>query len=596
MSGYFPELTLAAAVVIAVVIGWHALLRTHRERSATAGLPRRIVRWHLGHHWSGQAITDAGWHRPGRRALTATGHARRFWYRPQKHRMMIRVAETEGPLLAAWGMVFYPLPTLVVLGGCVLAAIGFAGLRICRAVHRRRHRRNWLMPLHKTLSPMLNIPLANKPETYLQVARDRSSASVALPVAYRSQKEMARLEAAVSDTLGIEAPEVTWDKSGAKPVVTFSKAITPPKVTLDDVRAALEQAGADDIVVGLGKRHVPVTASLHGDSPHLGLSMGSGAGKSGTARFIGAQVMHKGGITLWLDVKRISHPWVSKGRLPNAAYAKTPEQIHRALVWLGAELDRRNDVADTAVDIEGTVHADVGPRLLVVLEELNLLEPKLQAYWRDHGGAGPSPALEALAAVSAAGRQVRINLLLIGQRLSAKVTGGGDSRENIGIRIMGRYTEPTWKMLAGEFPMPPPDDTPGRVQVVTSRVTEAQVAWLTGAEAVALATNRTLTPCPAGMPGICGLPDPGVTEPLPELPPAQTPLMSPGSPPAGVIAPDDGVSLAEACDLEILPVKLPTAKVWRRRYPEFPRPVGLDGLTHLYDPEQLHQFALSRRK
>lgn len=588
---------LALAAVIAAGIAVTAVLHEHRERTAAHGLPRRIVRWHLGLAHHGQPVTDAGWNRPGRRALTATGHARRFHYRPQKHRMMIRVAETEGPLLLGYGLLFWRDVTLGVLAALVLAGIGYGGYRAWRAAQRRRFRRSWLFPLHQTLSPMLNIPLASRPESYLTVAHDRSSASVALPVAYRSAREMERLEAAVSAALAIEAPEVTWDRSGAKPVVTFTRALTPPRVTLHDVREALEAAGPDDIVLGLGKRHSVVSVNLHGDSPHLALSMGSGAGKSAAARFIAAQLMHKGGICLFIDPKLTNHPWVTGGsRLPNAAWAGSDEEVHNALVWLGRELRRRNQVALAAMDIEGNVRADVGPRLLVVIEELNLLAPRLRAYWRASGDGSPSPAVEALAAVSAAGRAARINLLPIAQRLSAAVMGGGDARTNVGIRILGRYDPQAWNMLAGEFPMPPVDDTPGRVQVVTSKVTECQVALLSGAEAVRFATDGVLTPCPAGMPGVCGLPDPGVTGTSPELPPAETPPMSPGSPPPGVIPPASGIPLREACERGILPVGVATAKVWRRRYRDFPAPVAHDGMTQLFDPGELHQFAQSRRK
>jgi hypothetical protein len=56
------------------------------------------------------------------------------------------------------------------------------------------------------------------------------------------------------------------------------------------------------------------------------------------------------------------------------------------------------------------------------------------------------------------------------------------------------------------------------------------------------------------------------------------------------------MSLRDACDLGILPVGLTTAKTWRKRYKEFPAPVAFDGITHLFNPEQLHEFALSRRK
>lgn len=594
------DLALFALVVIviaAVVIVARAILREHHGRNKAHGLPMRIVRWHLGIHWTGQPMTDAGWNRRGVKALNPTGHAPRFWYRPQKHRVAIRFAQTEGPLAVLWAMAFYADFAVVAVSALMLAALAWWCWRAYHAVQRRRFRRSWLHPLHKTLSPILDVPLANKPESYLLVPADRSSATVALPVGYRPAKEKERIERAVADALGLESPEVEWQLSGAKPQVEFRRSITPPRVSLEQLADAIKAAGPDELVLGLGKRHQAVSADLHSDSPHVALSMGSGAGKSTAARFVGAQVMFKGGITLWLDVKRISHPWVTGGRLPNAAYAKTPEQIHRALVWAGGELDRRNDVADAATDIEGRVHADVGPRLLVVIEELNLLIPKLRAYWRVYGGDGPSPAIQALADVSAAGRQVRMNLLLIAQRLSAAATGGGDSRENIGTRILGRYSPQAWAMLAGEFKMPAPDDTPGRVQVVTSKVAECQIAGLSGAEAIRLSTSGIVSACPDGMPGICGLPDSdsGVINNYQALPPAETGGLTPGSPGAESSFLVDGISLKEACELGILPVGQATAKTWRRRYKQFPEPVALDGLTQLFDPEALHEFAQARR-
>ena len=88
--------------------------------------------------------------------------------------------------------------------------------------------------------------------------------------------------------------------------------------------------------------------------------MGSGAGKSVTARFFGAQMLYLGAILLILDPKRISHMW-ARG-LPNVAYARDDEELHNALLWLAAEADRRNRVADMAADIEGRVNANVGPR------------------------------------------------------------------------------------------------------------------------------------------------------------------------------------------------------------------------------------------
>ena len=102
-----------------------------------------------------------------------------------------------------------------------------------------------------------------------------------------------------------------------------------------------------------------------------------------------------------------------------------------------------------------------------------------------------SPALDALDEVMFTGRQVRVNVLMIGQRLSAEATGGGDARENLAALIFARYRPSTWKMLVPDIPMPPPTRHVGRVEVVTDSVRQTQVAFLTGAEARS-------SPCRAG--------------------------------------------------------------------------------------------------
>ena len=58
------------------------------------------------------------------------------------------------------------------------------------------------------------------------------------------------------------------------------------------------------------------------------------------------------------------------GVLPRACQGLEP--------WLQGEVDRRYDVADADADIEGEVHANVGPRIFVVVEELNTTQALLR--------------------------------------------------------------------------------------------------------------------------------------------------------------------------------------------------------------------------
>ena len=101
------------------------------------------------------------------------------------------------------------------------------------------------------------------------------------------------------------------------------------------------------------------------------------------------------------------------------------------------------------MNAKGDILGDVGPPLWIIAEELNLATPRLKQYWasiRDKEDPKRSPALDGMAAVSFAGRAVKMHLIVIGQMLTAASLGGGDVRENIGVRMLARYTANSWKM------------------------------------------------------------------------------------------------------------------------------------------------------
>ena len=271
--------------------------------------------------------------------------------------------------------------------------------------------------------------------------------------------------------------------------------------------------------------------------------------------------------------------------LPNCAQAKTREQAAELLLWLDFLRKRREELADAHADDEDEIGVDIGPRILLIFEEANLTVGPLRK-------ASPE-ALDAYADLFYAGRQVKINVLAIAQRLSVRTTAGGDARESVGARLMGRYTPQSWKMLCSEHKMPEPDDRPGRLQVVTSEVHECQAADLSGAEARELATPGTLTPCPPGMPYRCGL-DPGVTVKPITAPPGETGSLTPVSPGPGSPPAIDGIGLADISALRVVPMTKAALKTARRRDGTFPQPVGYQSQTALYDPEEISMWYARR--
>ena len=111
-------------------------------------------------------------------------------------------------------------------------------------------------------------------------------------------------------------------------------------------------------------------------------------------------------------------------------------------------------------DIYGNLTGSPGPRLVVFLEEQNLMMNRLQAYWSEllaEDKALPkdmrenlpavSPAIRGFEAASYAGRELKVHLCFVAQRFTAEAAGGGAKgasvRMNAGIAAARRVTTTT---------------------------------------------------------------------------------------------------------------------------------------------------------
>ncbi|MFG1871884.1 helicase HerA domain-containing protein [Micromonospora arborensis] len=278
----------------------------------------------------------------------------------------------------------------------------------------------------------------------------------------------------------------SWHQVGPKVRARWTVRKRPPaQVGQAHVLQHFPRLAEWEFYIGQGAGDVPVTISLRDDSPHIAESAGSGAGKSVLAQLIAVQVLARGGRVVILDRKG-SHRW-ALGQA-GVDYCSRPEQMHDALVRLAVLADERNTLA-----MHEDEDWDCGPRTLVICEELNATIGQLANYWaaaREKGDPKRSPAIAALADLLFMGRSAKVNVLAIAQMLTARAIGGPEARENFGIRCLARYTANNWKMLVPEAAMPRASRTLGRWQVVIGgQATEVQVAYLTTAQARALATS-----------------------------------------------------------------------------------------------------------
>jgi len=472
-------------------------------------------------------------------------------------------------------------------------------------------------PLKHALEEILGVPPPR-----LLIDTDRHGCVVGLPYAFTGgDKQREAVARAVTAILGDSSLKPEWRTSGRRPEVAFTRPCPPPRlVTLATIaahgtakatiRQHIEAAKWHQIVWGVTGHDRLVITSIDTDSPHTGLSMKSGGGKTVTARSMLAQMLYHGALGVVLDYKLFSHNWILRNErgeydpLPNCAYAKTPAQMHTLLLWLEAETRRRNEVADAAADIDGNVHADVGPPLFILYEEMNAAQRKLAKYWqkelREPGDPARSPAADASDELLFVGRQVRVFLVAIGQRLSVKALSGagvgGDARDNLGTYAMYDPGMAAWRIHGWEHPLPGAASHVGRLQIVTaSSVTETQSTYMTGVEARRLALAGTIAEPLDDMPYV------GKRAAVPHVPshsgaraiegpeqgdvPGTAAFPGPARPPGLTLAAALAAGLCGSANKEQVRRQL-------RRDSRAPAPAGKDGNALTYDRDELYEYAV----
>jgi hypothetical protein len=272
-----------------------------------------------------------------------------------------------------------------------------------------------------------------------------------------------RLTRTVAARLGIKDPVATWQLEGDAPRVLFSAPVTPPRlVQWADVERYYEASEEYRPFLGMTGKDTALYAEMVSDSPHIGLSAGSGAGKSELVKTIIMQALRWGWGVVILDWKEVSQEWAEG--LPGVRIVREVPDIHDWLVTLGEDLDDRKRAYRKDRTLPGRA------KVLVVYEEMNATSELLGAYWADLRATEEdpdvkktmptkSPALRAQNALVFGGRQFGIHCLFMAQRFSNRVTQGNtDIRENFQIKLLSRYSPATVKMLAPDikpFPRKP---------------------------------------------------------------------------------------------------------------------------------------------
>jgi DNA translocase FtsK/SpoIIIE-like protein len=274
-----------------------------------------------------------------------------------------------------------------------------------------------------------------------------------------------RIASAAGQRLGIAEVDASWTIRGASAYVDLAPRVrVPSTLRFCDVRTQWLDASATRPLVGMAAKRTPVYADLDNDGPHIGVSGGTGTGKSTLLRIILAKRVRSGAALVVCDYKVISHRWarrIAQTSSDRVLYVVDMEPISDAIMAVFTEFERRRELLKD----DPTALVDVRPVDLLV-EELNTLADMLRKWWgherrrmlaedpKEYVPAVP-PCVDALAALVQMGRELNIRVHFAAQRLDAAALsprGGGAIRESITNRFLAGYTKKTWDMLCAGIP------------------------------------------------------------------------------------------------------------------------------------------------
>ncbi len=375
----------------------------------------------------------------------------------------------------------------------------------------------------------------------------------------------------------------TWSLNTSPRFVVLCHEPKPPnKVTLEEFMPYVDSVPDSSLALGIGANRHIMAINLDSDAPHIAMSIGTGGGKTDTIALMIAILVRRNCERIdVIDPKRVSHNWARglPGVHIHRYVAGQMEAIHNVRLCM----DARYDAIDTDPDI-------AFPRHALIIEEQNSLMQDLADYWTEYRtNLDPAeraktprhnPAIADLRYILNKGRQCRINVFSVYQRMSAQATGGGDARENYGAKILCRCSIQTWRILVGTR-MPPMSRIAGRAMIVMGDdIHEVQRAH----------ASITKPDGSADKEGIARLREFALNGRSP-VDSGPVPLVKNIS----IAEPElELVSLREACETGILKMRYSAARKARQRDNEFPVGIPTESGALGYLPDSLRTWQANR--
>lgn len=367
-----------------------------------------------------------------------------------------------------------------------------AAVPVVRLAELAQHRRDVVAPLAIALAPVLEMPVKDARKAITVPAGwQKPGAELGLGVLPGWSATIER-QKFIEREINQRLPGVEWGAAyhlGATPRrITFTPMPEPPRVVpLAEVLGAIEAARQGKPVIGIDSRGHLVYIDLDKETPHIGLSIGTGGGKSDWLKLLIMQLITKGVERIVIiDPKGGSQKWAE-------------DEIGRVIVP-GVEIHYDLDDQWQAIEnFRNRMEKDYRSwrsdrrqrfaREVLIMEEQNDFAAESLAHWkkvRTRKDPTMPPPFDHTGRVLFKGRQANRNVISVYQRMSVQATGGlGDIRDQYGTKVMGRFSPSAWDSLVGTRPRGKSSTIPGRMISITGPDHQVvQTPWATDTEAL----------------------------------------------------------------------------------------------------------------
>jgi hypothetical protein len=471
-------------------------------------------RWFTGNTLDGEPRTDAGWFRKGTRSVDPRyPHPSRWQLMKRWQRMAIRLGSMLAPVTAVmvwlvWPTAFYRLS--VVLTMILLVILVRVGMKWYEGYDLRNH---ILKPFALTAAPMVNqAPSALERDMQITMGHRQDDGLVPIRITLPVPPEYNGTDSSKKSLVSLAnvrlGGEWTANLNARRwPFYVALSRLEDPRTNFSYAELSLiieDRSGPGKVILGAGTSDI-VIADIVNRFPHVGMSIGTGGGKSSFYRNVIAQLSYWGDDEFDVcDVKRVSLKGME--RVPGLSIHTDVEKIWEVVHDFYLEMESRyKEVENFPTELP----PDHFKAKYLFLEEMNAFTMMSAIRWgqvKDKGDSKREPVWDDIKLIAVMARAVNMHMFGAWQILLV-IAAGGDAqlRDQLGLKILSRFSPQAWDMLTGLRPREPSSSVPGRaVAVMDGERKRFQMPLVTVEDAMDMVTkgrawarhNGLLVPAP----------------------------------------------------------------------------------------------------